>query len=199
MYKLKLSFAFLLLIFSSYSTANDAALGVVKQAADGMVNELKNYKQGTLTEDLLRTLVQKHIQPAIDQEKIAKGAMGKYWRRATSAQQALFIKRFRELQIRTYTNAFATFSDGNFTYQEIRYNKAKTRALVKTELKIKGHKNIPFDFKLYQNKKTQKWLIYSASVAGINLVKTYRDQVQSRLQKISMNELLDELKSNQSK
>ncbi len=199
MYYLRFILSLFVISISSYSFALDAPLNVVKKAADGMINELQTYKQGTLTEKKLEMLVEKHIQPAIDLKKIAMGALGKYWRRATSEQQKLFIQRFRELQIRTYSNAFMAFSGGQFNYQDVRYNKSKNRALVKTQLQIQNQKPVAFDFKLYYNKKEDKWLIYSASVAGLNLVKTYRDQVQSRLQKISMDELLKELQSNKPK
>lgn len=179
-----------------HAAQKTSPLDVVKKSVDGMTKELKTYSKGSLTEEILSKLVKEHIQPAIDQRKIAMGAMGKYWRRANKTQQDLFIERFRALQIRTYTNAFASFTDGEFTYSNVRYNSNKSRAIVKTELKMPGQKSIPFDFKLYYNKQDQTWLIYSAAVAGLDLVKTYRDQVQSRLQKISMDELLEELKEN---
>lgn len=184
----------LLLSFQLQALKSLSPLEVVEKSANGMIAELKSQPKGTLNEDILRELVKKHIQPAIDQKKIAMGAMGKYWRRATNKQQELFIERFRELQIRTYTNVFASFVDGEFIYNNVRYNSNKSRAILKSELKMPGKQNIPFDFKLYYNKKSDTWLIYNASVAGLDLVKTYRDQVQSRLQRISMNELLEELK-----
>lgn len=184
----------LLLSFQLQALKSLSPLEVVEKSANGMIDELKNQPKGTLNEDILRELVKKHIQPAIDQKKIAMGAMGKYWRRATKEQQELFIERFRELQIRTYTNVFASFVDGEFIYNNVRYNSKKSRAILKSELKMPGKQNIPFDFKLYYNKKLDTWFIYNASVAGLDLVKTYRDQVQSRLQRISMDELLEELK-----
>lgn len=189
------STVFFFLLSSYAQAATPAPLEVVKTAANGMTEELKTYKKGELNEKILSQLVKKHIQPAIDQRKIAMGAMGKYWRRATPKQQALFIERFKALQIRTYTSAFASFSEGEFVYGKIRYNSEKTRAIVKTQLKIPHQKDIPFDFKLYYNQKQNTWLIYSAAVAGLDLVKTYRDQVQSRLQTISMDALLEELKA----
>lgn len=180
---------------SQVQAASLDPLEVVQKATNGMTEELKTHKKGKLTEAILSQLVKKHIQPAIDQRKIAMGAMGKYWRRATPKQQALFIESFKALQIRTYTSAFASFSEGEFVYGKIRYNSEKTRAIVKTLLKIPHQKDIPFDFKLYYNQKQNTWLIYSAAVAGLDLVKTYRDQVQSRLQTISMDALLEELKA----
>ena len=52
---------------------------------------------------------------------------------------------------------------------------------------------MPVDFRLYFDKDTNQWRVYDAVVAGLGMVKTYRDQLSQRLQNISMDELLAEL------
>jgi ABC-type transporter MlaC component len=48
---------------------------------------------------------------------------------------------------------------------------------------------IPIDFKLYVNKQ-QEWKIYDAVIAGLGMVKTYRQQLSSQLQRKSLDEII---------
>jgi len=107
---------------------------VVASATLGIINELNKLQPEQRSEDEVRRLVQTYIVPAIDQEKIAMGALGKYWRRANPEQRQAFIDRFRELQIRTYSGAFKAFNGEQFVFEEARFNNSGDKALVKGTL-----------------------------------------------------------------
>lgn len=166
---------------------------VVEQATYGIIDELNKLTPEQRTEQEVRRLVETYIVPVIDQEKIAMGALGKYWRRATPEQRQAFIERFRERQIRTYAGAFKAFNGEQFSFEDPMFNDNKDKALVKGALKQNNGQTVPVDFRLYFDKDTGKWRIYDAVVAGLGMVKTYRDQLSERLQNISMNDLLAEL------
>ena len=166
---------------------------VVTDATFGIIAELNKLTPEQRTETEVRRLVQTYIVPAIDQEKIAMGALGKYWRRATPEQRSAFIDRFRERQIRTYSGAFKAFNGEKFVFEDPVFNETKDKALVKGALKQNNGQTVPVDFRLYFDKDTSSWRIYDAVVAGLGMVKTYRDQLSERLQNISMNDLLAEL------
>lgn len=188
--------SFLIFTFLMISTAVNAQQSpktVVESATSGVINELQKLPKQDRTEEQIRRLVMTYIAPAIDQEKIAKGALGKHWRRANKAQRAEFIERFRELQIRTYTGAFKAFNGEQFSFEDAKFNKKGNRALVKGKLKQNNGSHVPIDFRLYRNKKTQQWQIYDAVVAGLGMVKTYRQQLSERLQAVDLNQLLAEL------
>ncbi|UTW47902.1 phospholipid-binding protein MlaC [Bacterioplanoides sp. SCSIO 12839] len=188
-----ISFAiFLALIFSAAASAQDPK-AVVETATQGVIGELTKLDKEDRTEEQIRRLVMTYIVPAIDQEKIAKGALGKHWKRATEEQQAAFIDNFRELQIRTYTGAFKAFNGEEFSFEAAKFNKKGNRALVKGKLVQNNGSVVPIDFRLYQNKQSQQWLVYDAVVAGLGMVKTYRQQLSERLQTISIADLLVEL------
>ncbi|WP_221795751.1 MlaC/ttg2D family ABC transporter substrate-binding protein [Oceanobacter mangrovi] len=173
---------------------------VVTKATNGLIDKLKATTVEDRTDELVTSLVMEYIVPAIDQEKIAMGAMGKYWRLASPQQRDEFIERFRELQIRTYSGAFKAFSGEKLAYEDARINDAGDRALVQGQLIQQNGNVIPIDFKLYQGDDKQ-WRIYDAVVSGLSMVKTYRDQMSQRLQgtnpgnaKERMDVLLEELK-----
>ena len=187
---------FLALMFSAAAYAQQPR-EVVEQATQGVITELQKLALEDRTDEQIRRLVMNYIVPAIDQEKIAKGALGKHWRRANAEQQATFIQRFRELQIRTYAGAFKAFNGEQFTFEEAKFNRKGNRALVKGKLIQSNGSNVPIDFRLYLDKKTSQWRVYDAVVAGLGMVKTYRQQLSERLQSISIAELLTELQQSE--
>ena len=188
-------------IFLAFLTAGSANASqpneVVETATLGVISELKKLNQEDRTDEQIRRLVMTYIVPAIDQKKIAKGALGKHWRRASKEQQAAFIDSFRDLQIRTYTGAFKAFNGEQFTFENAKFNNRGDRALVKGNLIQNNGSTVPIDFRLYRNKKTQQWHIYDAIVAGLGMVKTYRQQLSDRLQNVSIAELLKELQQSE--
>ena len=170
---------------------------MVETATLGVISELKKLNKEDRTDEQIRRLVMTYIVPAIDQKKIAKGALGKHWRRASKEQRAAFIDSFRDLQIRTYTGAFKAFNGEKFTFEDAKFNSRGDRALVKGNLIQNNGSTVPIDFRLYRNKKTQQWQIYDAIVAGLGMVKTYRQQLSERLQSVSIAELLKELQQSE--
>lgn len=162
----------------------------IQVATGSIINKLK----GTTIEQrdfvFVKSLVTTHILPIIDQKKVAKLALGKNWKKASAAQRSQFIETFRDLQIKTYTGAFRAFNGQSFEFQPTKYNKTKKKAVVVANLLQPGGKPVPIAFRLYKSKKTQDWKIYDATVAGIGLVKTYRDQLGQQLRNSTLDEII---------
>lgn len=154
---------------------------VLTNATEGMIAELKALSIEERTDPVVHGLVQTYIIPAIDQEKIAKGILKKYWRLADKAQQQEFITRFTELQVRTYGGAFKAFSGETLEFKEPRINDKGNKALVKGELTQTNGNVIPVDFLMYKSKKDGQWRIVDAVVSGLKMVNTYHDQMTERL------------------
>lgn len=166
---------------------------VIEAATGDVVTELKTLNQAQRTDEKVRQLVMTYIIPAIDEQRVAMGALGKHWRTATPEQRQAFIELYRELQIRTYSGAFKAFNGERFEIDEVVYNDTKDKAIVKGNLMQTNGQLVPIQFRLYQAKPNAPWLTYDAVVAGLSMVKTYRDQLSEKLQNISMDELLKEL------
>jgi ABC-type transporter MlaC component len=188
------------LLFSLAAWAAPTPSEVVTRATNGLIDKLNQTPAEQRTDTVVRELVMSYIVPAIDQEKIAKGALGKYWRLANPDQQQEFIDRFRELQIRTYSGAFKAFSGEKLEFEEARINPEGDKAFVQGHLTQTNGNTIPIDFKLYREKADAQWRVYDAVVSGLSMVKTYRDQMAERLQGTNpgnattrMNELLTQL------
>lgn len=182
-----------LLLLSVFSFATPGPREVIEKATGGVTVELLKLSQAERSDAKIRELVLTYIIPAVDEQRVAMGALGKHWRTATPAQRQSFINLYRELQIRTYSGAFKAFNGEKFDVQEVVFSEEGDKAIVKGELKQADGKVIPVHFRLYQRDKNSPWLTYDAVVAGLSMVKTYRDQLSEQLQKMSMEQLLQEL------
>lgn len=182
------------LLFSAASWAQQPTPEVViEQATQGVINQLSQLEVEERTEKAIRQLVLTWIIPAIDEQRVAMGALAKHWRSATPEQRQAFIELYRDLQIKTYGGAFKAFDGEKIVVSETVYNDRGDRAIVKTLLHQKDGNEIPVDFRLYQKEADSPWLVYDAVVAGLSLVKSYRDQLNQELQNTSLENFLKEL------
>jgi phospholipid transport system substrate-binding protein len=161
----------------------------VEFATQSVISELKKIPVSERSPNEVQRLVESYILPAIDQKRIAKMALGKYWRKASKTQRDAFIDTFRDLQIRTYTGAFKAFDGQEFEFRAARFNKTGKRAIVKGHMIQPNGQSITIDFKLYVNKQ-QEWKIYDAVIAGLGMVTTYRQQLSAQLQNKSLDEII---------
>jgi len=182
----------LILIFFTSTVLAIGPTETVRNATTGIISELTLLSQEQRTHAEIQRLVETYILPTIDQEKIAKLALGKHWKKASNEQRQAFIKTFRDLQVRTYTGAFKAFDGQEFNFKKPRFNKPGTRAIVKAEMVQNSGQRIPVDFKLYVNSQ-QQWKIYDAVIAGLGMVKTYRQQINSQLQNSSIDEVISSM------
>ena len=161
----------------------------VEYATESVISELQKIPAEGRNSDEVKRLVESYILPAIDQERIAKLALGKHWRKASKDQRSAFIDTFRDLQVRTYTGAFKAFDGQTFQFQAARFNKSGKKAIVKGYMVQPSGQQIPLDFKLFVNKQ-QEWKIYDAVIAGLGMVTTYRQQLSQELQNKSLDEII---------
>lgn len=184
----------LALLWSVGSMANDSPRQVIENATNSIISELNRHSADERTDEFVRNLVLAHLAPAMDERRVAMGILGKHWRRANPEQREIFIVRFRDQQIRTYTGAFKAFDGERFTIIDERFNDNGDRAIVRGQLIPKNGQPIPIDFRLYQNPDSQ-WRVYDAVVAGLGMVRSYRDQLSQRLENTSIAQLLEELEN----
>lgn len=183
--------ATLLISFLSFFHLAHAATPTetVVYATESVISELKKIPVEGRDRNEVKRLVESFILPAIDQERIAKLALGKHWRKASKGQRKAFIDTFRDLQVRTYTGAFKAFDGQQFEFQAARFNKSGKKAIVKGHMIQPSGQQIPIDFKLFVNKQ-QEWKIYDAVIAGLGMVTTYRQQLSQELQNKSLDEII---------
>lgn len=166
---------------------------LVKSVSDVVLKEILDNKekldQGPA---FLLNLVETHMLPIIDQERMAKMALGKHWKAIDKEQQQNFIEGFKRLMIKTYAGAFKAYTGQEVTYGETKFNKTGSKAIVSSAIQMAGGSPINLQYRLYQNKKGD-WMVYDANLAGLGVLKTYRMQFAEQIQKDGIEKTIEQL------
>jgi len=142
-------------------------------------------------EFLLQT-IDVYISPHLDFISMTKLAVGKNWRKASSAQREALIKQFRLLLLNTYSKSLSLYSGQSFEFLPFREGKREDRAQVRSEFKQSGGAAIPISFKLLNK---GSWKIYDITIDGISLVTNYRTSFSKKIKSDGIEGLIAQLRS----
>lgn len=118
------------------------------------------------------------VEKSFDFREMSQRALATHWKKLSSDQQDNFVRLFSRLLQNTYLKKINMYSDEEVQYkgQDIR----KNRAIVETVV-LKNNVQIPLVYRL--KKKTDQWMVYDVVIEGVSLVRNYRSQFRSILNK----------------
>jgi len=121
-------------------------------------------------------LAEEKVLPYIDFEEAPRIAVGRAWPQATPEQRKKLVAEFRNMLVRTYSNAIETYEGQTLKVLPARGGKqdAKDEATVRAQFVRAGGKPLPIEFQMRKNGQT--WKVYDIAVEGISLVLTYRSE-----------------------
>ena len=172
---------------------------LIKTSSDRMQKALKENK-ATIEKNpsFVYGLVDKILLPNFDFSKMSKLALGKNWRKASTAQRERFIGEFRLLLVRTYSIAMLEFTDGDIVFLPFRGDLAKKKVKVKMEIERPNGPTIPMALSMYLNKQ-KKWMVYDVKIDGISLVTNYRSTFATEIRNDGMDKLIENLSTRNQK
>ena len=172
---------------------------LIKNSSDRMLKALKENK-ATIEKNpsFVYGLVDKILLPNFDFSKMSKLALGKNWRKASTAQRERFIGEFRLLLVRTYSIAMLEFTDGDIVFLPFRGDLAKKKVKVKMEIARPNGPTIPMALSMYLNKQ-KKWMVYDVKIDGISLVTNYRSTFATEIRNDGMDKLIENLSTRNQK
>ena len=172
---------------------------LIKNSSDRMQKALKENK-ATIEKNpsFVYGLVDKILLPNFDFSKMSKLALGKNWRKASTAQRERFIGEFRLLLVRTYSIAMLEFTDGDIIFLPFRGDLAKKKVKVKMEIARPSGPTIPMALSMYLNKQ-KKWMVYDVKIDGISLVTNYRSTFATEIRNDGMDKLIENLSTRNQK
>jgi phospholipid transport system substrate-binding protein len=159
-------------------STSDEVLGVIRQTND---------------RQKLEQLAQEKVVPHFDFQRMTQMAVGRAWRQASPDQQRQLQEQFRQLLVRTYTNALAAGSHGNarITLKPSRGAAQGPETVVRTEAVEPGRAPIAIDYSMEQ--KPDGWKVYDVAVDSVSLVTNYRSQFDSIVGKSGIDGLIHDL------
>ena len=172
---------------------------LIKTTSDRMQKALKENK-ATIEKNpsFVYGLVDKILLPNFDFSKMSKLALGKNWRKASTAQRERFIGEFRLLLVRTYSIAMLEFTDGDIIFLPFRGDLAKKKVKVKMEIARPNGPSIPMALSMYLSKQ-KKWMVYDVKIDGISLVTNYRSTFATEIRNDGMDKLIENLSTRNQK
>jgi phospholipid transport system substrate-binding protein len=163
--------------FFSSSGLQAKALGpeeLVKSVTEEVLDIIrkdKDIKAGSTRRAI--ELVEQKVLPHFDFTRMTALALGKDWRQATPEQQKILTEEFRELLVRTYSNALTAYKNETVEYRPFKMQPGETDVVVRTQIHQPGARQpIALDYSLEKN--GDSWKVYDVVVAGVSLVTNYR-------------------------
>ena len=159
----------------------DEVLSVIRQD--------KDIKAGN--KEKVNALVDEKVLPHFNFAHMTRLAVGKYWRKATPEQRKVLEIEFRNLLVRTYTNAFTTYQDQEVEVKPLSMASDASDVTVKTSINNKGK---PPTYVNYDMEKTARgWKVYDLFIEGVSLVTNYRGTFAEQIQKNGIDGLIKTL------
>jgi phospholipid transport system substrate-binding protein len=142
--------------------------------------------------DRVYKIVDDYILPHLDQVTMAKLALGKNWRIASTQQKRDFVIAFRELLVRTYSKSLIEYKDQEIRYFPVKLVAGEDRTSVKAEVIQPGGPSIPLAYRM--RIKDNSWKVYDIKIDGVSLVTSYRGTFTQEVRKSGIDGLLQYLR-----
>lgn len=168
------SFAVALLpgLAAAQEVAPDALVKSVTNDVLQIVRTDKDIQSGSTQRAI--QLIEQKVLPHFDFPHMTRLAVGRDWRSASTGQQQALIGEFKNLLVRTYSNALTSYKDQTVDFKPFKMQPSETDVLVRSEIKQAGGKPVQLDYNL--SKEANGWKVYDVIIAGVSLVTNYREQ-----------------------
>jgi phospholipid transport system substrate-binding protein len=195
-----MKFLFNILVLLSFGFAATAA--AQEQSPEQLVQKLTDEVLATIKSDKQLAagdkqkalkLAEEKVLPYIDFEESTRIAVGRAWSQATPEQKKRLVTEFRNMLVRTYSNAIEGYAGQSLKVLPPRGGKqdSKDEATVRTQFIRAGGKPLPIDFQM--RKSGQTWKVYDISVEGVSLVLTYRSEFDAVVKQEGIDGLIKRL------
>ena len=172
------------------SVAPDALIKSVTDDVIAIVCQDKAIQSGDTRKAV--DLVETKVLPYFDFGHMTRLAVGKDWRQANADQKAVLTHEFKNLLVRTYSNALTQYRNQQIDFKPLKSKPEDTDVLVRTEVRQPGAKAVQIDYNL--EKQGDNWKVYDVMVAGVSLVTNYRDSFAQEVRAGGIDGLIKSLK-----
>lgn len=128
----------------------------------------------------VRELLDGKLLPHFDFRRMTMLAMGRNWRAATPEQQNELTEQFKNLLIRTYSNALSQYRNDTINVKPLRTREGDKEVTVRSEVVRKGESPVAVDYSLVLGNDSE-WRCYDVTVGGVSLVTNYRDEFNQQV------------------
>jgi phospholipid transport system substrate-binding protein len=136
-------------------------------------------------------LAEEKVLPHIDFEEATRLAVGRSWAKATPEQKERLVTEFRNMLVRTYSNAITAYQGQTMKVMPVRTKPGDTEVTVHNQFIRAGGKPVLLDYSMHKTDKG--WKIYDIVVEGVSLVLTYRSEFDAVVKQEGIDALIRRL------
>ena len=136
-------------------------------------------------------LVDAEVLPNFNFTHMTQLAMGRYWHQATPVQQKALVAEFRNMLVRTYTNAFTLYHDQQIEIKPLKLAATDTDIMVYSRIIKSGGQPTSVNYRM--ERMPDGWKVYDVVIEAVSLVTNYRSQFASTIQQSGVDGLIKEL------
>jgi phospholipid transport system substrate-binding protein len=148
----------------------------IKSLGEKAINELTG---PNVTEAERQERFRQLFTESFDVPSIGKFVLGRYWRTATDAERAEFLKLFEDFIVKSYAVRFADYAGESFNVQNTSGG-ADGAAVVHSRINRKSAEPIRVDWRVQQNQ--DRLAITDVVVEGVSMAVTQRSEFASVIQ-----------------
>ena len=182
-----------LLLFTAGSFAQETSPEqLVQKITNEVLESIKSDKQLAAGDKQKAVkLAEEKVLPYIDFEEATRLAVGRAWAKATPEQKKKLVSEFRNMLVRTYSNAIGGYEGQTLKVLPSRGKQDPQDTTVRTQFVRQGAPPLPIDFQMRKTDNT--WKVYDINVEGISLVLTYRSEFDAIVKQQGIDGLLKRL------
>ena len=136
-------------------------------------------------------VAEEKVLPYIDFEQATRLAVGRAWNQASPEQKKRLVTEFRNMLVRTYSNAIQAYQGQTLKVLPSRGKQDPEDTTVRTQFVRAGGQPLPIEFHMRQTEKT--WKVYDIVVEGVSLVMTYRSEFDAVVKQEGIDGLIKRL------
>ena len=185
------------ILFSSYSFASDGPDVFLKNSVEEISEFISENKDSLDSdENYLRAKVDELVIPKLDIELMSKIVLGKKnWTSMSPVLRMRFQQAFRSLMVKTYMKSLTSFDGEKIKFLPYKKGKRPDVARVKSVYLLnEGELSVNYSLKL---NKSAEWKVYDINIDGISLIKNYRSDFKSHIERDGIDSLIEELEDKQ--
>ena len=182
----------LALSFSAWAQQDLAPDQLVQKITDDVLAAIKSDKQLAAGDKQKAVkLAEEKVLPYVDFEQATRLAVGRAWREATPEQKKRLVTEFRNMLVRTYSNAIEGYQGQTLKVLPARGKQDPEETTVRTQFVRPGGQPLPIDFTMHKAGET--WKVYDIVVEGVSLVMTYRSEFDAVVKQEGVDGLIKRL------
>jgi phospholipid transport system substrate-binding protein len=167
---------------------------LVKKITDDVLAAVKSDKElAAGNRQKAIKLAEEKILPHVDFEEATRLAVGRGWAQASPEQKKSLVQEFRNMLVRTYSNAIGAYEGQTMKVLPSRVKPGDDDATVRNQFIRPGGKPVLIDYSM--RKTPQGWKIYDIVVEGVSLVLTYRSEFDAVVKQEGIDGLIKRLSS----